>query len=340
MARIEKSVEVNVPVAVAYHQMAQFSQFPRFMEGVQEVKQIDDTHLHWHSSSHGENREWDSEITEQVADRCIAWRNITGPKNSGRVVFESAAQEQTRITLTMDCQPDGDSQQAHLVESRIAERTERDLMRFKKMVEHPGAESDAWRGEAHAGQAAQPDAAARHDARHEASYASGASARSAGSEPWRPKMPGTWDEPLVVMRKVTREVDHLFEKFIGRPLGIPSWPLGAGRNWSPSVEVTHRGDQLTVCAELPGIKREDIHIEIKRDKLTIEGDRHAEINQQENEYRHTERAYGHFYREIPLPEGAETDEAAASMHDGVLEITVPVTPSKRHGRRIDIQSAQ
>ena len=87
MARIEQSVEVNVPVRTAYNQWTQFEEFPRFMQWVREVRQLDDAHLHWRVDRNGEKVEWDSEITDQVPDQHIAWRDISGPMNSGSITF-------------------------------------------------------------------------------------------------------------------------------------------------------------------------------------------------------------------------------------------------------------
>src|SRR5437660_8527764 len=87
MATIEKSIEVNAPLRAVYNQWTQFEEFPRFMEGVKEVKQIDDTHLHWHAEIGGKDKDWDAVITEQVPDSIIAWRSVSGAENAGRVEF-------------------------------------------------------------------------------------------------------------------------------------------------------------------------------------------------------------------------------------------------------------
>lgn len=372
MVRIEKSIEVNVPLHTAYNEMTQFERFPRFMEGVQEIRQLDDTHLHWHSRSNSHEQEWDAEITEQVPDRCIAWRNTSGHANTGRVVFEPLAEDKTKVTLTMDCEPEiAAPQQPDNTEAVLAQRTEQDLARFKKMIERQGEESGAWRGEVHRAQVVEPnDLRAGEELRESKSIVQPATTQPRGStaapqraargnhsaakkreqapndtqqaaresESRLPKLSEVWEEPLVVMRKMSQEMDNFFERFIGRPLGMPAWAQGGTRNWTPPVEVARRDNQLIISADLPGIKREDIQVEIKNDRLLIEGDRHAQTEPPEREYRRSERQYGHFYREIPLPEGVDPDAAAASMHDGVLEITLPFSPSSRHGRRIDIQA--
>ena len=106
MATIEKSIDVGVPVSVAYGQWTQFEEFPQFMSGVKEVRQLDDTHVHWVAEIGGEVREWDAEIVEQKPDRVIAWRSVGGTPNAGRVEFEPIDRG-TRITIEMEHEPEG-----------------------------------------------------------------------------------------------------------------------------------------------------------------------------------------------------------------------------------------
>jgi uncharacterized membrane protein len=108
MERIEKSIEVQQPVRTVYNQWTQFEEFPRFMAGVKEVKQLDDTHVHWHAEIWGKDKEWDAEITEQVPDQCIAWRSTSGDApNAGMVRFEPISADKTRVRLTMEYEPQG-----------------------------------------------------------------------------------------------------------------------------------------------------------------------------------------------------------------------------------------
>src|ERR671924_2137395 len=99
MAMVEESIEVNVPVRTAYNQWTQFEDFPRFMEGVESVRQIDDTHLHWVAEIGGERREWDAEITEQQPDARVAWKATGGHGNSGVVTFKPLDQTSTLVTV-------------------------------------------------------------------------------------------------------------------------------------------------------------------------------------------------------------------------------------------------
>src|SRR5690606_21874875 len=97
MSSVTKSIEVNVPVHVAYNQWTQFEEFPKFMDGVQAVQQLDDKHLHWRAKIGGKEEEWDAEITEQILDRRIAWRSTSGTPNAGVVTFQSSAPSSTQV---------------------------------------------------------------------------------------------------------------------------------------------------------------------------------------------------------------------------------------------------
>ena len=107
MSKIEKSIDVAVPVRVAYDQWTQFEEFPRFMDGVESVKQVDDTHLHWVATIGGVRKEWDAVITQQEPDQRIAWNATNGAENAGAVDFHRLDDSMTRVNLTMDIDPDG-----------------------------------------------------------------------------------------------------------------------------------------------------------------------------------------------------------------------------------------
>jgi uncharacterized membrane protein len=147
MAHIREDIEVEVPVSTAYNQWTQFEEFPTFMENVESVKQIDDTHLRWVAEIGGNRHEWTAEITRQEPDEVVAWRSTDGKGTSGEVQFESLGAGRTRIELTMTWEPEG------LIESlgeKIGADTlgvKRDLENFKQLIESRGVESGAWRGE-------------------------------------------------------------------------------------------------------------------------------------------------------------------------------------------------
>lgn len=133
MARIEQSIDINVAVGTAYAQLTHFEGFPRFMMGVHSVHQLDETHLHWRAEKGGKEMEWDAEITEKIPEQSIAWRNVTGPRNEGKVTFEALGTDKTRIFLTMEAD---DSLLRHPQSwYQSTPQSDEDLARFKKMIE-------------------------------------------------------------------------------------------------------------------------------------------------------------------------------------------------------------
>jgi len=147
MASVEKHVEVNVPVRTAYNQWTQFEDFPHFMEGVKEVRQLDDTHLHWRAELAGKEQEWDAVITEQTPDARIAWRNTSGAENAGVVTFHRLGDSQTRVMLQIEYDPDGFVENVGDALGIVSRRIEGDMKRFKEFIESRGQATGAWRGE-------------------------------------------------------------------------------------------------------------------------------------------------------------------------------------------------
>ena len=147
MGRIEASIDVNVPVTAAYNQWTQFEEFPKFMDGVEQVRQLDDSTLEWHANIGGNDETWTAKISEQEPDRVIAWRSTSGPFNSGRVTFQPAGADGTRITLTMEWTPESPIQRAGDALGFDDRRVKGDLERFKEFIESRGHETGAWRGE-------------------------------------------------------------------------------------------------------------------------------------------------------------------------------------------------
>lgn len=462
MTRLEQSIEVNVPAHIVYNQLTQFEDYPRFMEDIEEVSQLDDTHLHWRAKMNSHAMEWDAEITEQVPDQYIVWRNNAGPIQVERVAVRPLDDNKTRITMSMEYEEPQEQAGQGDIEERIVQHAVHDLMRFKRFIESRQQETGAWRGEVHQGmktgeskdaapQGDQPaaswsqssqspnpdegmpslgqqehrtqtpvslspeqgkDAASVSEeqsfdqqsrqarkvgqAPNEAIQAMQAAAEGAQSgeqerggqaerqtggqqaggqnsslkqeasqqqpspqqtdmaqdavmanasamnpKTWLPNLLHAWEEPFVMMRKMTEDMDQLFERFLGRPMhGSRSKPAASSSApaWAPPLEITQRENQLVIRAEVPGIKQDDVHVEVKNDRLIIEGDRHEDTQDTGQGYRRTERSYGHFYRMIALPDGADPEGAAATMRDGVLEITMPMQQqTRRQGRQLDIR---
>ncbi|HET7825624.1 MAG TPA: SRPBCC family protein [Anaeromyxobacter sp.] len=147
MARVEKSIVVEKPIRMVYDQWTQFEEFPRFMEGVEEVRQLDDKRLHWKAKIGGKVEEWDSEIVQQIPDQTIAWRHSGGAMNHGVVIFTPLDGERTDVTLALDYDPKGFLEKVGDVLGVVSRRVEGDLERFKKFIEERGTETGAWRGE-------------------------------------------------------------------------------------------------------------------------------------------------------------------------------------------------
>jgi len=154
-ASVEEEIEVGVPVSTAYNQWTQFEEFPKFMEGIDEVKQIDDTLLHWAATVAGKKAEWDAKITEQTPDRRIAWESVEGKHNRGAVTFEPAGSSRTRIRLDMSYTPEGAAEKTGSAVGLDSRRVRGDLERFRELIEERGAESGAWRGEIKEGETKQ-----------------------------------------------------------------------------------------------------------------------------------------------------------------------------------------
>jgi uncharacterized membrane protein len=151
MASVTDTIEVNVPVRTAYNQWTQFEEFPKFMEGVKEVKQLNDKRLFWHAEIAGKDEKWEADITEQVPDKVIAWHSISGTPNGGRVSFESLGNDRTRVTVTIDYDPKNPIEKVGDAMGMVKRLVHGDLERFKEFIEGRGSATGAWRGEIHGG---------------------------------------------------------------------------------------------------------------------------------------------------------------------------------------------
>ena len=146
MASVMQSIDVRVPVRTAYDQWTQFESFPQFMDGVKEIRQLDDTHLHWIADINGKTEEWDAEITEQTPDQRVAWKSTTGAPNAGVVTFHRLGPDETKVTLQMDWQPQGMTESAGAAMGFDDRQIKDDLGHFKTFIEARGQASGAWRG--------------------------------------------------------------------------------------------------------------------------------------------------------------------------------------------------
>lgn len=144
--KVEKSIEVQVPVSTAYNQWTQFEEFPRFMGGVREVRQLDDRRMHWVAEIGGVQREWDARVLEQVPDRKVAWAATEGVTNAGAVYFQPVDAGRTMVSLHLEYEPEGLLEKAGDKLNIIERQAESDLRKFKTYIEERGVETGAWRG--------------------------------------------------------------------------------------------------------------------------------------------------------------------------------------------------
>ena len=154
MPKVQDSIDVQVPVDKAYNQWTQFEEFPQFMDGIQSVQQLDDTHVRWVAEVRGESREWTTEIVDQQADQRIAWKTIDGEvRNDGVVTFEPVGESQTRVNVEMEVEGESAAENmAGDLMGVVKNQVHSDLERFKQLIESRGEETGAWRGEVQHGE--------------------------------------------------------------------------------------------------------------------------------------------------------------------------------------------
>jgi len=148
-------------------------------------------------------------------------------------------------------------------------------------------------------------------------------------DPWRDMFNFS---PFSMMHRLSDEMDRAFSS----SFGLNRWSSGEHGTWMPAVEVRERNGNLEVSAELPGMSKDDVKVECTDEGLVIQGERKRETEKTEGGIHRTERSYGHFYRMIPLPEGAQPDQAKAEFKNGLLEVRIPIPEHSRKGRQIPI----
>ena len=146
MSTVTESVDVKVPVTTAYNQWTQFEEFPQFMDGVAEVRQLDAKTLQWVAVIGGVKREWQAKILEQIPDQKIAWAATDGTTNAGAVYFASASPTRTTVTFELEYEPEGVIETVADKTGLVERRAAKDLENFKAFIEDEGYASGAWRG--------------------------------------------------------------------------------------------------------------------------------------------------------------------------------------------------
>ena len=135
MSTIEKSIEVNVPEYTAYAQWTRFEEFPQFMEGVKEVKRLDANRFHWKAEIAGQDKEWDTEITEQAADQRLAWTSRGGAIKGWVMTFHRLSDAKSKVMLQVEYDPQGFVENVGEALGVVSSRVQGDLERFKELVE-------------------------------------------------------------------------------------------------------------------------------------------------------------------------------------------------------------
>jgi len=146
MSTVVESVDVAVPVQTAYNQWTQFEEFPRFMAGVQEVRQLDDKRSHWVAKIAGVTKEWDAEVVRQEPDTIISWRGFGDADQLGTVMFQRLDATRTRVTLDLEIEPNDAATKLADAVGLVEARIDGDLARFKDFIESRGVETGGWRG--------------------------------------------------------------------------------------------------------------------------------------------------------------------------------------------------
>lgn len=148
MSMIHESIQVNVPIRTAYNQWTQFEDFPRFIQSLQGVRQLDDTHVHWKAEIWGKDMEWDAEITRQIPDKLIEWKTVSGePDNGGFVEFRPLDSDKTEVNLHIAFEPSGVAAKIGNALGIAAHRVHSELEHYKSFLEQRGSATGAWRGE-------------------------------------------------------------------------------------------------------------------------------------------------------------------------------------------------
>jgi len=157
--------------------------------------------------------------------------------------------------------------------------------------------------------------------------------RRSGRSPFELDAGEFFSNPFSVMRRMHDEMDRVFSDVLGQQTGRAA--MGGFGTW-PAIDISERDNELSVCAELPGLKPEDVKVEVLENALVLEGERKQEHKEEEGGRFRSERRYGRFHRTIPLPEGAKTEDARADFKNGELRITIPVDRPQNTRRQIPI----
>jgi len=149
-----------------------------------------------------------------------------------------------------------------------------------------------------------------------------------------------YTDPFATLRRMSTEFDRLFEE---AAFPTAKWslfrtqPALKATNWLPQIDVFERDNRLVTKVDLPGMKKDEVKVEVNEGYLTISGERKIEVDTKKGEFYRCEREYGSFYRAVPLPDGVKFDDVKASFADGVLEVSVPVPVTAKKTHHVEIE---
>ncbi len=152
------------------------------------------------------------------------------------------------------------------------------------------------------------------------------------------QMPGSLANPFGVIRRFGEGMEQLFDEFGFS--GLTPRGFDKFAQWMPQIEMFERNEELIIRADLPGLNKDNVQVEVQDDSIILRGERREESREEREGVYRTERSYGNFYREIPLPGGADTSQATANFSDGVLEISMPVAQSESRRRQLEIKDSK
>lgn len=357
MSSIHERFEINVPAQAVYDALSQPERIVGSLPGVSSIYRFDRDRYRVDIGAAGRSDELDLEVDERVAPRHIAWHAHDG-RWTGSVDVESLGESRSLVIVHV---VDSQASPAGAEAADNAAVVDAALRALKQALEAAATETfgggaagpaaddvqvrQRTRSDAEFEQPAEDDYARAGDrartergedgerARGERGAAGGADDRWRGS---RGLFRGGSDQAFAMVRSLSREMDKLWEQVMRRAANAGRGTASFTGAWTPAVEICERDDTMRVCAEVPGVDAQDLHVEVDPQLLVIRGERRSDNPASANA--RTERVYGSFVRRIPLPDGLKTEDARATLRNGVLEVRIPVAKLRR-GRDVPVETA-
>ena len=325
MSSIHERFEISVPAHTVYEALSQPERIVGALPGVSSIYRFAQDRYRVDIGAAGRSHELDLEIVERVPPRRIAWRSRDG-RWAGSTDVESLGESRSLVIVQID------DAQADVGEPEEADVVDAALRALKQALETAAADTAkaAPRGgdDIHVKQRTGAD---REEAR--------GPAPESGEEHWRGGrglLREGSEQALAIARSLSREMDKLWEQVMRRAASAGRGTAAITGGWTPVIETCERGDELRICAEVPGVSAADLHVEVDPQLLVIRGERRSD--NPEGVTARSERTYGSFVRRIPLPDGLRTEEARAQLRNGVLDVRIPYS-RLRHGREVPVETA-